>query len=85
MAKVKEDTEIKEELTEVSTSVPNKTVETVDSSMITVTFRDNRKFDLHIGRNIETFTARQTKKIPRSWIKHKDWQNVAKYFVIKGV
>lgn len=48
-----------------------------------IMFRQNRKFDLHIGRNVITFLGRETKEIPNSWLLHKDFQNVKKYFVIK--
>jgi hypothetical protein len=52
---------------------------------VTIMFRENRKFDLHIGRNVKTFYGRETKRIPASWLEHEDWQNVKKYFVVKGV
>lgn len=48
-----------------------------------IMFRQNRKFDLHIGRNVITFRGREIKGIPRDWLKHKDFQNVKKYFSIK--
>lgn len=53
--------------------------------MVTVTFLEDRKYDLHIGRSMVTFMGRETKKIPAFWLKHPDWQNVALYFVVKGV
>lgn len=49
-----------------------------------ITFRENRKFDLHIGRNILTFLGRESKPVPALWLKHKDWGNVSKYFIVKG-
>lgn len=52
---------------------------------VSVTFRENRKFDLHIGRKMVTFMGKETKKIPVDWLKHKDWLNVSKYFIVKGV
>ena len=58
---------------------------TVSEKMVTVTFRHNRKHDLHIGRNMVTFKARETKSIPAKWLGHPDWANEAKYFVVKGV
>ena len=54
------------------------------NEQIEVTYRYNRKYDLHIGRYMETFKARETKKIPKKWLEHRDWKNVAKNFVIKG-
>jgi hypothetical protein len=53
--------------------------------MVTVTFMENRKFDLHIGRSIMTFMGRETKQIPAEWLNHRDWQNIKHYFGIKGV
>lgn len=58
---------------------------TVNKDMVSVIFRENRKYDLHIGRDMVTFMARELKKIPKSWLRHKDWDNVAKYFIVKGV
>lgn len=52
---------------------------------VTVTFRQNRKYDLHIGREMVTFRGRETKKIPASWVAHKDWDNVSQLFIVKGV
>lgn len=52
---------------------------------VTVTFRENRKYDLHVGRNMITFLARETKKIPADWLKHPDWKQASKLFVVKGV
>lgn len=52
---------------------------------VSIIFRGSRKFDLHIGRNMITFKGRESKRIPVEWLKHKDWTNVAKYFIVKGV
>jgi len=54
-------------------------------SMVKVMFRENRKFDLHIGRQMITFKGRETKEIPVPWVQHKDFESVKKYFVVKGV
>ena len=51
-------------------------------AMVLLTFRENRKFDLHIGREMKTFRGRQTLPVPAGWVKHKDFKNVAKFFVI---
>ena len=59
--------------------------DTVDQKMVTVTFRENRKHDLHIGRKMVTFTARETKQIPAQWLKHPDWASESRYFIVKGV
>lgn len=60
-------------------------VSTRSAKKVSVTFRQSRKYDLHIGRNMVTFKGRETKQIPAEWLKHKDWQNVSKLFVVKGV
>lgn len=52
---------------------------------VNVTFRENRKFDLHIGRDMVTFLARETKKIPKEWLSHPDFKQAAKRFIVKGV
>jgi len=61
-------------------SSPEKPVQKVQ-----ITFRENRKFDLHIGRNMITFRGRETKSIPKEWVDHKDFEIVKKYFNLKGV
>ena len=55
------------------------------SKTVTVTFRENRKFDLHVGREMVTFMGRESKKIPASWLNHQGFIQVRKYFVVKGV
>jgi hypothetical protein len=52
---------------------------------VSVTFLENRKYDLHIGREMITFFGRETKQIPGEWLKHRDWQNIRHYFAVKGV
>jgi len=49
-----------------------------------ITFRENRKFDLHIGRNMITFKGRETKPVPIAWLDHKDFKMVEHLFVRKG-
>jgi len=51
---------------------------------VEIMFKQNRKFDLHIGREMVTFRGRETKKVPKKWIDHKDFESVKQYFVIKG-
>lgn len=50
---------------------------------VVIMFRQNRKFDLHIGREMITFRGRESKKVPKTWINHKDFEVVKKYFIIK--
>lgn len=52
---------------------------------VTVVFRQNRKFDLHVGREMVVFEGRVAKQIPVEWLQSPDFQQVAKYFVVKGV
>jgi hypothetical protein len=52
---------------------------------VTVVFRQNRKFDLHVGRSVLVFEGREAKQIPKEWLQHPDFKQVAKYFVVKGV
>lgn len=54
-------------------------------STINIMFRENRKFDLHIGRDVVTFKGRQSKAVPRSWITHSDFKSIQHLFVVKGV
>lgn len=51
--------------------------------MATVTFKENRKYDLHIGRNVIVFKARETKKIPAAYLLHSDWEQASKLFLVK--
>lgn len=63
----------------------NEVISEKKEKMIMVQFKENRKFDLHIGRNIITFYGREIKPIPANWLKHNDWQNIKNYFFVKGV
>jgi hypothetical protein len=68
----------------METPITNK-VQVKIEKKVNIMFRENRKFDLHIGRNMITFLGRESKPVPVSWLKHKDWFNVSKYFIVKGV
>lgn len=52
---------------------------------VNVMFRENRKFDLHVGRDMITFRGRESKPIPKSWLKHSDFIQVKRLFIVKGV
>ena len=54
-------------------------------SKVSVQFNQNRKFDLHVGRDMVTFHSKEVKQIPADWLKHPDFKQVQKYFTIKGV
>lgn len=73
----------KEEFTGVKEVPEEKKVKKKET--VTITFKQNRKFDLHVGRNMETFRGRESKAIPKEWLKHPDFKQVQKYFIVKGV
>jgi hypothetical protein len=52
---------------------------------VNIIFRQNRKFDLHVGRDMITFRGRESKPIPKSWLKHSDFLQSKKLFIVKGV
>ena len=54
------------------------------SSTVNIMFRESRKFDLHVGREMITFRGREIKPVPASWMKHPDFLQQKKYFIIKG-
>lgn len=57
--------------------------ETKKEATVKIQFRENRKFDLHIGRNMIIFRGRVAIDIPKSWIVHKDFKPVEHLFIIK--
>ena len=61
------------------------TTKKVNSKTVTVTFKDVRKFDLHVGREMVVFKGKESKQIPADWLKHSDFKQVSKYFIVKGV
>lgn len=58
---------------------------TATKSEVTVVFKQNRKFDLHVGREVMVFMGREALRIPKAWLDHPDFRQVQKYFIIKGV
>ena len=60
---------------------PPRAVNPVSKKVQTVNimFRERRKFDLHVGRNMLTFRGRESKPVQKSWIEHKDFQQVVCY------
>lgn len=52
---------------------------------VQITFRGNRKFDLQIGRNTITFRGRESKIIPASYLKTKDWKQQSSKFIVREV
>ena len=55
----------------------------VEDKMVSVTFKENRKYDLHIGRNVIVFLARETKEINAKFLTHPDWIQAKNLFNIK--
>lgn len=51
---------------------------------IAITFKENRKYDLHIGRDMITFKGREEKLIPRTWLAHPDFKQAANLFIVRG-
>ena len=53
---------------------------------ISVTFKENRSFELHIGNSITRFEGRETKILSKKVTEHKDFTDaMSKKFVIKEV
>ena len=74
--------EIKDEEKKVGKEV--KTYKQSDN--VFLTFRQNRKFELHIGRKMYTFMGREKIKVPKSVLDHKDFnKNIAKKFIVQEV
>ena len=55
------------------------------SETVKVMFRENRKFDLHIGRNVIIFRGRELKTISKEWLKHPDFLQQKNKFIVKGI
>ena len=51
---------------------------------VKIMFLYNRKFDLHVGREMKTFMGRESKDVPASWLKHPDFLQQKQYFSVKG-
>lgn len=51
-------------------------------STVFITFKGNRKIDLHVGRQSITFRGRERKSIPASWLTHPDFKCMANQFII---
>lgn len=52
---------------------------------VKVVFRQNRKFDLHIARQVIEFGPHETREIPAAWLDDPAFKQAAKYFTVKGV
>ena len=53
--------------------------------MVTLVFKENRTFELKIGRNVIAFHGQEAIDVQRSVLDHPDFTDeIRKYFVIKG-
>ena len=52
---------------------------------VTITFRHNRTFELHIGQEVIRFEGRVSKDIDKDLLDHPSFIQARKYFIIKGV
>ncbi len=52
---------------------------------VTITFRENRSFELHVGRQIKKFGPRESRPIPITWLKHRDFIQQKSKFIVKGI
>jgi len=50
-----------------------------------LTFKQNRSFDLHVGNTCINFEPRQTRTVEEWIVNHLDFPQVAEYFVIKEI
>jgi hypothetical protein len=50
-----------------------------------ITFLEDRKFELFIGREQFTFMGTETKEIPASYLDHPDFIQQAKYFSVSYI
>lgn len=56
------------------------------SKEVFLTFKENRSYELHVGRDILRFEGRETKKVTEAMLRHKDFtESVAEKFVIREV
>lgn len=65
------------------TDTPVKTPEKKQTKKVKIKFKQNRSFDLHVGRKVLHFGPNETKEVDGEIIAHADFKQVANYFVIK--
>ena len=53
--------------------------------MVTITFRENRAFELYVGHKYWRFEGRESKQIPVELLKTDAFKQASKYFSVKGV
>ena len=52
---------------------------------ISLTYRKNRSYELHLGKEVIKFLPKETKILSREILDHKDFEQAAKNFVIKEI
>lgn len=52
---------------------------------ITITFRENRTFELQVGQETMRFEGRETRVVDKELLKHPAFIQARKYFNIKGI
>ena len=63
---------------------PAKESKYSQSENVFLTFRGNRSYELHVGREVHRFEGRQKKELPSSVLEHKDFtENIKKLFIIQ--
>jgi len=55
----------------------------VQSAEVTLIFKQNRKFHLHIGNTTLAFNGGERVRVPRWVIEHPDFEDQKKYFLVK--
>ena len=68
---------------ELTVKPENKVEKKVKEELKIITFKENRKFDLHIGREVIVFKARESKPVPKRFLSHPDWFQVEKLFIVE--
>lgn len=67
------------------TSSPDIGKNPIQVKKMNFTFRENRKYDLTLGRYVYTFMARETKELPESIRNHPDWPQAEKLFIVREI
>ena len=60
-----------------------KYTQTKPEAEVTLVFKENRKKDLHIGKDVYTFYGASKMIVPRSVIEHPDFESQKEEFLIK--
>ena len=55
------------------------------SKRYVLTFKQNRSFDLHLGKKMISFGPKESIEVDESVVEHKDFAQSSKYFVIKEI